>query len=357
MALQDLNSQAQTATIDVNVQLWYINKDAEGLEGDPEKWPEEDKSKIWKPIIDFYGNVDLEEKLPDGGSFYVREQYSKYGICNWYQKYKGSVTVDLDLREFPFDRQLIKIKFGTTMWQADTVTLKNITTPEQINLFSVGMNLTEWDLVGHPQLVELREYLIEDKRDVSCMELSIPLRRKSEYYLTHIIFMVLLINVMSWTVYMCGNQLSNRLSLDMALFLALVALNFVVIGFIPKVSYGTKLSQYFVVSYFFITFDTIQNVVSSLISSYYCINGYDPWALNVVNGTLHVPESPVGPCNSATYFDWVSLLIVALSETLYTFFYIVLGRLPQPGETVIRQHYIDPAILPKRSDEEHVKID
>jgi len=100
-----------------------------------------------EPVIDFMGNDDLEECVPDGGSFYVREEYSKYGICNWYQKYKGNIMVDLDLHNFPFDRQVIKIKFGATSWSADYITLKNITTPEQIKLFTVGMKLTEWDLV------------------------------------------------------------------------------------------------------------------------------------------------------------------------------------------------------------------
>jgi len=316
------------------------------------------RKKYGNLSLTFFGNADLEECVSNDGSFYIREEYSKYGICNWYQKYKGNIVVDLDLREFPFDRQEIKIKFGATSWSADVVKLKNVTNHEQVKLFSVGMKLTEWDLVGLPKIKDIVEFTIEDQREVSFIEVSIPIRRHSEYYLTHVVFLILLINVMTWTVFMCGNQLSNRLSLDMALFLALVALNFVVTGFIPKVSYATKLTQYFLVSYFFITFDTIQNVVSYLISTYYCINGHDPWALPVVNGTMEVP-SGLGPCNSSLYFDWVSLGIVAFCEVVYTLVFIAIGRRVLPGETVIRQHYLDPALVKHhhRSDEEHVKID
>jgi len=206
-----------------------------------------------------------------------------------------------------------------------------------------------------PKIKDVKEFAIEDQREISYIEASIPIRRHSEYYITHIVFLVLLINVMSWTVFMCGNQLSNRLSLDMALFLALVALNFVVTGFIPKVSYATQLTQYFLVSYFFITFDTIQNVVSYLISTYYCINGHDPWSLTSVNGTMEVP-SALGPCDSSLYFDWVSLGIVAFCEIVYTLVYIAVGRRVLPGETVIRQQCLEPALVGK-PDEEHIKLD
>lgn len=27
---------------------------------------------------------------------------------NWYQKYKGSISIDMDLHDFPFDRQEVK---------------------------------------------------------------------------------------------------------------------------------------------------------------------------------------------------------------------------------------------------------
>jgi len=346
-SIQEVNSQNQTATIDISVQLWYIQDEAVGAEGDVAEWSDDVKSKVWKPVIDFIGNIDLEECVPNDGSFYIREDYSKYGVVNWYQKYKGNIMVDLDLRDFPFDRQMIRIKFGATSWSSSYISLKNITSEEQVRLFSVGMKLTEWDLVGQPKIEDAKEFMIEDQRLVSFINVDIPLRRISGYYLTHVIFLIFLINVMSWTVFVCGNQLSSRLSLDMALFLALVALNFVVIGFIPKVSYGTKLTQYFVVSYFFITFDTLQNVVSYLISTYYCINGYDPWALPLVNGTLEVPSSTLGPCNSALYFDWFSVLFVAACEILYTIVYISIGNKVLPGETVIRQHDLPESLKEK----------
>jgi len=139
--------------------------------------------------------------------------------------------------------------------------------------------------------------------------------------------MVFLINVMSWTVFTLGEDVPERLSLDITLFLALVALNFVVTGFIPKVSYTTNLSTYFVFSYALLTFSTLHNVIIYFLHNYYCTLS-ETQSTNISN----VSTQPTR-CWTALYYDWIVLMVVALGTIIYTLVFIIKGSKTRPGET------------------------
>jgi len=327
-SVQEINSATQTALIDIGIQFWWIDPDAIGCVGDTKDWG--DKLSYWKPIIEIANSVDMQPILEDGGSFYIRQEYSKYGVVNWYQRYKGNIFLQHNLREFPFDRQTFKIKFGATLWSADSILIKNITPTHTKALFSVGMNFTEWELVSDPIINESVEESIEDHRPISYLEVAFNIRRKSSYYLTHIVFLIYLINVMSWTVFTIGDDVADRLNMDITLFLALVALNFVVTGFIPKVSYSTTLSRYFVVSYALLTLATLENVAIYFINNYYCSPIGDP----------RYPTNPgdIPRCWTALYFDWSIIVIYAVGTTFYTLLFVISGRSSRPGETVHQIH-------------------
>jgi len=216
------------------------------------------------------------------------------------------------------------------LWGAESIHLKDITPSATKALFSVGMNFTEWELVSDTKITESVEESIEDHRLISYMEVSFNIRRKSSYYLTHIVFLIYLINVMSWTVFTLGDSVSDRLSMDITLFLALVALNFVVIGFIPKVSYSTTLSTYFVVSYALLTLATLQNVAIYYLNNYHCSPAGDP----------HYPTAPgdTPRCWSALYFDWSIIALYSIGTTIYTLVFVIMGRSSRPGESVHQLH-------------------
>jgi hypothetical protein len=110
------------------------------------------------------------------------------GIINWYQRYRGVMRVELDLHRFPFDKQMIRLRFGCTLWgevrclsaglvvcgwlQAnntvgplhlaeliittpqDSVLLVDRTDPALLPKFDATVNaLHEWSLVGSLSLV------------------------------------------------------------------------------------------------------------------------------------------------------------------------------------------------------------
>jgi len=329
-SVSEINSASQTALIDIGIQFWWIELEARGCSGDMKDW--EPKFDCWVPIIEIFNNVDIQPLLADNGSFFIRDEYSKYGVVNWYQRYKGNIFLQHDLREFPFDRQTFKIKFGATLWGADSVTLRDITPLATKSLFSKGMYFSEWQLVSDPIVTESIEESIEDHRPISYLEVSFNIRRKANYYLTHIVFLVYLINIMSWTVFTLGEDVANRLNMDITLFLALVALNFVVASFIPKMSYSTTLSTYFVVSYALLTLATLENVIIYFITNYHCNAGGDP--------SYPRNPDPLEPprCWTAIYFDWTVIALYSVGTSIYTLYFVISGKRTRPGETVHQIH-------------------
>jgi hypothetical protein len=194
------------------------------------------------------------------------------------------------------------------------------------------MYFSEWQLVSDPTVTESIEESIEDHRPISYLEVAFNIRRKANYYLTHIVFLVYLINIMSWTVFTLGEDVANRLNMDITLFLALVALNFVVASFIPKVSYSTALSTYFVVSYALLTVATLENVIIYFINNYHCNALGDP--------NYPRPINPADPprCWTALYFDWTVIALYAVGTSIYTLYFVIYGKKTREGEIVHQIH-------------------
>jgi len=94
----------------MGLQFWWKQDSCRGFQGDWEDWGEKLGPKIWKPIVEFNNQIEMVPQIDVdlNGSWYIRDEYSRYGVVNWYQKWKGKISLDLDLHDFPFDRQLLK---------------------------------------------------------------------------------------------------------------------------------------------------------------------------------------------------------------------------------------------------------
>jgi len=298
----EINSLNGTLSVEINFQLFWFDKDLIGKEGGPEEWGIDD---YWKPEIEFVNGVDIESSEPS-----YTASYPRYGLVNWYQKYTGTVKMKQDLKDFPFDSQHVVIKFGTCGWNADEVSIEDVTSERAKNLFQRGIDLTEWDLVQTPVVRGVEDYNYEDERYISNVELHLFLKRKSRFYLSHVVSLVFLCDMMLWSIYAVSpDDVAGRTSLAITLYLALVALNFSISFLLPKVSYSTKLVQYFVKSYAFISLTCIQSVISYAINKYYC---------NVPSGE--------DACWTALYFDWVTVGVIVFSQVMYTLFFLYLGN-------------------------------
>jgi hypothetical protein len=91
--------------------------------------------------------------------------YRKCGIINYYQRFKGYVHQELDLRRFPFDTQTLKIRFGAFLWGADQFQMVDYTELKMVSLWhhSALHALHEWTPAEHISLHTGLQYSIEDQ--------------------------------------------------------------------------------------------------------------------------------------------------------------------------------------------------
>lgn len=244
------------------------------------------------------------------------------------------------LHDFPFDRQIVKyerhcaqprvISFSLTdilrpfhrlqlssKWYGDeAMHFVNITEPEMIKTFSQAVTLTEWELTRDAEVAAIVRWNKEDKRDMSIVEIRFYVRRLSGYYLKNIISLLFILSVISWAMYIVPPYvLNDRLQISITLFLAQVAFNFVVVEQLPKISYGTYLSVYFIMCYALLGVGAVENVVSYLVNRYYCEQGDAQTA-----------------CETALKLDLGALGVVAGIHLIVTGVYIMMGLRRKKGE-------------------------
>jgi hypothetical protein len=182
--------------------------------------------------------------------------------------------------------------------------------------FSESVNLTEWELTRPAEVRTLTVFSKEDKRDISFIEIRFPFRRFAGYYLKNIISLLFILSVISWAQYIVPPYILNdRLQISITLFLAQVAFNFVVVEQLPKISYGTYLSVYFIMCYALLGVGAVVNVISFLVNRYSCELGDQQVA-----------------CPTALTIDLAFLGLVAAIHIIVTIVYIIMGLKRRKGE-------------------------
>jgi len=355
--LHHIDSAHGSVDFEMGVQLWWLNPSCKGYAGDKAAW--EDKIKPWSPLpIDFVGDIDVGIKGDE--SWYIRESYARYGVINFYQEFKGRTAVHMHLQDFPFDRQRVTIRFGSPLYSDAVCHLTDRTARELLDESQARMHLEEWDLVSPINIREVAEWDIDSRRDVSWLEIYFDVKRKAGYYVTHVIAMIALLIAMGWSIFLVPpEKLDARAAIAVTLFLALLALNFVINGLIPKISYSTFLSQYFVMGYA----TTALGVFESMAS--YCMWKFsEPCRMpdTVANATLTPAQTPPFPepwpdCWDAYYLDWATLCIGAVCEILYTIAFLYRGLRARPGERIIHpRHVPNPHAQGGKKKDKHEKV-
>ena len=134
-----------------------------------------------------------------------------------------------------------------------------------------------------------------------------------------------------------GRQNANfdTAQISITLFLAQVAFNFVIAEQLPKISYGTYLTMYFIICYALLGVGAIENVIT------YLVNRYHP---DCAKGDAQEA------CDLALRIDFGALGIVASLHVLLTLAYMYLGLRRLTGEVKLPHR-------PRRPGQQHVKIE
>jgi len=159
------------------------------------------------------------------------------------------VTVDnpMNLRAFPFDEDEIKITFYQVDGDSsdDYCYVAHEPADGCVQTFFPHDTVTEFDITGFS--TESFTYTTGFKGTV--FQVHFHLRRRSIYYIWKVVFPLFLSTVFSFTSFLYHkDEIADRNNTALTMFLATVAILFVVGSSLPKVPYLTQIDKYVLIS-------------------------------------------------------------------------------------------------------------
>jgi hypothetical protein len=182
------------------------------------------------------------------------------------RNYSNNFTVlnDFNLKSFPFDKQTLKFKVREDRYGIDK---RVIHTKGFINR-AFEEYLKKDDIPGWKKIsATVKNY---DQKKVtqkntlySGISIELELERKHGYYIFKVIFPIILILMVCWSVvWVDPKELEARLTITIVCLLSLIAYNFVIDSELPKLEYLTVLDWIVLISYIYATIPNFLSIIS-----------------------------------------------------------------------------------------------
>lgn len=165
-----------------------------------------------------------------------------------------------DLRNFPFDKQNIKIHYVAGENLDEKLLSLSDYSQNMLLDFKNKQSITGWNIKD----VSLKYSPNQDPIDLSYSDgvsINIEIERKYGYYLYKVILPIILILMICWSsLWIPYNELESKLTITIVCLLSLIAYNFVIDKDLPKLEYLTILDWIILVSYFYATIPNFLSV-------------------------------------------------------------------------------------------------
>jgi hypothetical protein len=200
--------------------------------------------------INIYPNSQkIGDDTGDDGDYvtYLSEIYGTFEFQN-----------SFNLNNFPFDKQTLKIKIADLGGITDQLIDFNSNSYKAIQYNLDKIKVTGWEIVSSKIINSIYQDAVGT--NLSGIEFSLEIERKTDYYIYKVIIPILLILLVCWSVaWIDPKELESKLTITIVCLLSLIAYNFVIDSELPKLEYLTVMDWIILVSY---VYATIPNFLS-----------------------------------------------------------------------------------------------
>ena len=222
--------------------------------------------QIWTPRVGIANETSsVVRKLPESA------EVEPDGTVIYRQLYVGSFSQPLRLQSFPFDRQIFHIQFVAIRYQPDEVAF----VPDenwirdgvrQAAGASPSLTLADWTVEKWDAKASV--YALTPRMQYSGYVFEFTARRNVEYYILKVILPLVLIVMMSWSVFWTEPTNSNtQFSIAVTSMLTLIAYRFAVDNQLPRLPYMTRLDAFFLVSTLLVFLSLIEVLVTTILDN------------------------------------------------------------------------------------------
>lgn len=195
---------------------------------------------IWHPSVQLFNQRGMRESLQK------QVDVGTQGEVSYIQRYYGTFSSPLDLRLFPFDKQLLNIVQVSFYQSKDVKLVFN----EKLTGMDKNSSISGWYIgKGSAALSEYStqsDHAVQQVEKFSRLQYSVQVSRDVNYYRWKVLLPLALIVVMSWSVFWLNpSQVGPQMGAAATSMLTLIAFMFSLRGILPSISYLTHM-DYFV---------------------------------------------------------------------------------------------------------------
>lgn len=226
----DDNRQNFTANVRISAR-WIDHRLADPTINEIRKIKTED---IWNPLLLLVNQEDVKKHFTDS-AFVDPEGYVFFA-----QRYIGTFTVPLDLKDFPLDKHKLYIE-TLSYFSPEEV---SFIIDESMTGWSETLSIPDW-IVSEGEIKVNNVVNPELKKDISEIIFSFSIKRRLGFYFWKIIIPLSLIVIMSWGVFWIDpSRLEAQIGLSATTFLTLFAFQFAIAALLPKIAYLTRMDRF-----------------------------------------------------------------------------------------------------------------
>ena len=186
---------------------------------------------VWHPQLGIRNRRNVELLFP------MEVEVDRDGNAHYRQRISGELSARLDLRDFPFDRQVLPIEVVSLRYGPEEVSL-------EVDAGRTGsldrFTLPGWDVeLGEARSSDVQ--LAAQGRALSQIELPIHVNRQVAYYRWTMLAPLVLLVLMAWSVFWIDpSLLPSQLAVSTTSVFALIAFRLSMRDLLPPVPYMTR---------------------------------------------------------------------------------------------------------------------
>ena len=215
--------------------------------------------QVWSPQIDIINAGRLFTRLPQ------RVDVLESGRVRYLQRYQGSMVFRYDAHQFPFDLHDIVITLLSIEYGEKDV--RFIIDEAFTGRKSDEFNVPDWK-ISQVQAKIFSQAIDAFSRNNSGYAFSISAKRRPGYYIGKVILPLILIVLMSWTVFWIDPaQYGPQIGMSATSMLTLIAFQFAMGNILPHLNYYTLMDKFIVGSTIIVFLSLIESVTTSYLIS------------------------------------------------------------------------------------------
>jgi len=189
--------------------------------------------QVWFPNVLIFNKRDASSDLPR------TVEIQPDGTVTYRQRLTGTFASMLDLSRFPLDSQTLEIRlvvYGTTA--SEVLLVESDVFPAS---YAPDLTIADWD-VGELETLTGTFSPTPGGSKLSTLTVRLDVTRRLGYYIVQMLIPLVLIVGMSWVPFWIDPKvIPARTGVSVTAVLTLIAYRFMVGGFLPKLSYLTRM--------------------------------------------------------------------------------------------------------------------